>query len=91
MISTNILSVFILHHHQNGIFNNNLRLIQEIMHTIDPAFEKYKKVCDNLPNISILTNSTMPGKVQMMFGHASIGNKSLGESVVAFYLAVSLN
>ena len=77
MISTNALSVFIFHHHQNGICNKNLRSIQEIMRTSEPAFEKYKKVCDNFPNLAILTKSATPGKVQLPLAHASVGNKSL--------------
>ena len=91
MISTNILSVFILHHHQNRICNKNLCLIQEIMCTSKSAFHKYKKVCDYSPNIAILTNIATPGEVQLMFVHASVENKSLRGSVAAFALAGSLD
>ena len=91
MISTNALSVFIFHHHQNGICNNNLRSIQEIMRTSKPDFNKYKKVCDYFPNLAIITKRAMPGKVQLTTTHTSVGNKSLGESVASFALAGSLN
>ena len=77
MIFTNASYVFILHHHQNGICNRNLRLIQEIMHMSNPSLEKYKKVFGNFPNLAILTKSATPGEVQLIFAHASIGNKLL--------------
>ena len=50
------------------------------------AFKKYKKVCNNLPNLAILSKSATPGEVQLMFVHASVGNKSLREYVAAFSL-----
>ena len=37
MISTNDLSVFILHHHISGLGNKYLRSFQEIMHASEPA------------------------------------------------------
>ena len=91
MISTNTLSVFILHHDQNRICNKNICLVQYIMRTSERAFEKYKKVCNNFPNLDILTKSATPGEVQMMFSHASVGNIYLRESVAAFALAGSLD
>ena len=53
----------------------------------EPAAEKYKRVCDNFPNLVILTKNATPGKVQLTFGHVTIGNKSLGGYVVALDLA----
>ena len=91
MISTNALSVFILHHHPNGLRNKNLRSIQDGMRASEPAAEKYKRVCEDSPNIAILTKSATPGEIQLTFGHAAVGNKSLGEFVVAFSLAVDLS
>ena len=91
MISTNTLSVFILHRHQNGICNKNLQSIKEIMRTSDQALEKYKKVCNYFPNLAKLTKSAMAGVVQLTFTYASVGNKSLWESVAAFTLAGSLD
>ena len=91
MIYTNELSIFILNHHHIRICNINLRSIQEIMRTSKPTFEKYKKVCDNFTNLAILTKSSTPGKVQLTFIHASVGNKSLGESVAVFTLEGSLD
>ena len=89
MTSTSTLSVFIFHHHQNGICNKNFRSIQDIMHTSEPDFEKYKKVCDVLPNLTILTKSATSGEVQQTFSHTYVGNKRLGESVAEFTMAVS--
>ena len=57
----------------------------------DPANDNYKKVCNYFPNLPILTKSDTPGQVQLAFTHASIGNKSLGESVTVFALTVSLD
>ena len=90
MLSTNVSSVFILYHRQNGICDKNIRSIQEIMRASEPVFEKYKNICNDLPNLAILTKSDRPGEVQLTSAHASVGNKSLGESIVAFALTVSL-
>ena len=49
--------------------------------------EKYKKVCEDFLNLAILTKSATPGKFRLTFGHATVGNKSLGGSVVDFVLA----
>ena len=91
MLSTNYSSVFIIHNHQNRICNKNLRLIQDIMHASEPAAKKYKKVCDDFPNIEILTKSATPGQVQLTFAHATVGNNPLGESVVEFALVGNLD
>ena len=40
-----------------------------------------------MTNLAILTKSATPDKIQLTFGNAAIGNKSLGGSVVAFALA----
>ena len=60
------------------------------MHVVRPSAKNYKKVCEDLPDLAMLTKSTTPGKVQLMFGQATIGNKSLGEPIVAFALAGDL-
>ena len=91
MISTNALSVFILHHHLNRLRNKNLRSIHDVMRASEPATEKYKRVCEYFPHIAILTKRTTPGKIQLMFGHAAVGNKSLGGSVVDFSLSGNLS
>ena len=39
----------------------------------------------------ILTKSATPGKIQLTLRHTAVGNKSLGESVVVFSLAVDLS
>ena len=54
---------------------------------IDPDSDKLKYVCKDLRNISILTKSATPSDVQLRFVHASVGNKSLRESVAVFSLA----
>ena len=61
------------------------------MRTSEPVFEKYKKVCDNLPNIVVLTKSATPGKVQLTFAHVPVGKKFLWESVAAFALEVLID
>ena len=91
MISTNALSVFLLHHHLNGLGNENLRLVQEVMRASKPAADKFKNVCEDFPNLAILTKSSTPGEIQLTFGHEAVGNKLLGDSVVAFALAGNLS
>ena len=91
MLSTNALSVFILHHHQNGLCNKNLCSIQYILGAIEPAAKKEKEVFEDFPNLAILTKSTTLDKFQLTFGHATVGNNSLGESVFDFFLAENLD
>ena len=91
MISTSALSVFLLHHHLNGLGKKNLHSIQYVMRASEPAVEKFKRVCEDFPNLAILTKSSTPGEIQLMFGHTAVGNNSLGESVVAFALAGDLS
>ena len=87
MISTNALSVFILHHHLNGLGNKNLRSIKDFIRARETAAKKYKRVCKDFPNLAILTESATPGKVQLTFGHAAVGNNSLWGYAVSFILA----
>ena len=61
MLSTNAFFVLILHHHQNVIYNNNLCSIQDIMRASEPASKKYKKGCDDFPNLAIIIKSAIPG------------------------------
>ena len=82
--------MFILHHHLNGPGNKNLRFIQDVVRARDPAAEKYKKVCEDFPNLAIFTKSATPGKIQLTSGHAAVGKKPLGVSVVALALAGDL-
>ena len=90
MISTNGFSVFLLHNHLNRLGNENLRLVQEVMRASEPARDKYKNVYKDFPNLGILTKSSTPGEIQLTFGHAAVGKKSLGESVEDFALAGDL-
>ena len=91
MISTNDLSMFLLHHHLNGLRNENRRSVQEVMRASEPAAEKFKNICEDFPDLAILAKSSTPGEIQLMFGHAAVGNKSLRESVMAFALAGDLS
>ena len=91
MISTNALSMFLLHHNLNGLGNENLRLVQEVVCASEPAADKFKNVCENFPNLAILTKSSTPGDIQLTFGHAAVGNKSLGEFIVVFSLVGNLS
>ena len=90
MISSHALSAFLLHHHLNGLRNANLRSVQEAIRASEPATEKYKNVCEDFPNLGILTKSSMPGEVQLTFVHVTVGNKSLGESIQDFALSGDL-
>ena len=57
----------------------------------NPGAEKYKRVCEDFPNVSILTYSATSIVIQLTFGHAAGGNKSLWESVVALLLVGDLS
>ena len=57
MISTKALSVFILHYHLNRLGKKNCRSIQKTMRASDLAAKKYKKVCEDFSNLTILTKS----------------------------------
>ena len=89
-LSSQALYVFLLHHPLNGLGNGNLCSLQEVMHASDPAMEKYKNVCEDFPNLEILTKSSTPGEIQLTFRHATVGNNSLGESVQDFALVGDL-
>ena len=90
MISSNALSVFLLHHPLNRLENENLRSVLEVMCASEPAADKYKNVYEGFLNLRILIKSSTPREIQLVFGHVAVGNKSLGESVVAFALAGDL-
>ena len=81
MISSHALSSFLLDHHLNGLGNANLRYVQEAIRASVPATDKFKNICDDFPNLAILTKSSTLGEVQFTFGHSMVGNKSLGESI----------
>ena len=83
--------MFLLSQHLNGLGNKSLLSIQDVMRASEPAAEKYKRVCEDFSNLAILTKGATPGKIQLMFGHAAVGNKSLGGFVVAFALAGDLS
>ena len=87
MISTNVLSVFLLHHHLNRPGNKNICSVQEVMRASQLEAEKLWNFCKDFPNVAILTKSSPPGEIQLTFSQAAVGNKSLGESIVAFALA----
>ena len=55
MISSNALSVFLLHYPLNILQNKNLCSVQEVICASEPAADKYKNVCEDFPNLGILT------------------------------------
>ena len=60
------------------------------MRSDKPVCSKFKGACTNFPNMAVLTNSATPGDVKVMYGHVSVGNKSLGKTVTPFALTGSL-
>ena len=56
------------------------------MRTSNPDSEKFKHVCKDSPNLTILTKSATSGELQLVFTHVSIGNKSHGKYITAFAL-----
>ena len=90
MISSHTLSAFLLDRPLNGLGNANLRSVQEAMRASVPATEKFKNVCEDFPKPAILTKSSTPGEVQLTFGHLTVRNKFLGESLQDFALAGDL-
>ena len=73
MISSNALSLFLLDHNQNGFCNRNIRSIQYMMRSDEPAGAKFKHVCVDFPNLALLTKSIKMGDIQVTFGNASVG------------------
>ena len=90
MISTNALSLFLLKHDQNGVFNRNLLSIQDLMRSDESAGTKFKRVCTDSLHLTLLTKTATPGEMQVTFGYTSVGNNSLEETVTAFALVGSL-
>ena len=87
MIFTNTLSILLLENDHNGVYNRNLHSIQELMRLDKSTSAKFKHVYAYFPNLAILTNSNIPGEIQVNFGHTYVDNKPLGETVTAFPLA----
>ena len=52
--------------------------------------EKFKDICTDFLNLAIMTKSSTPGEIQLTFGHSTVGNKSLGETLQAFALTGDL-
>ena len=50
----------------------------------------FKRVCEDIPNLAILTKSATPGEIQVFFGHDSVGKNPLEETVTDFTLAISI-
>ena len=84
MTSSNALSIYLLQHDQNNICEQNHRLIQESMRLDKPYGSKFKRACTYFPNLVVLTKSATPGDIQVKYAYASIGNKSLAETVADF-------
>ena len=49
------------------------------------AGANFKSVCAYFPNLAILAKSAIPKKIQVTFGHAHVGNNSLGETVTTLW------
>ena len=54
------------------------------------AAKKYKRVYEYFPNLAILTKSAILVEIQVIYGHASVGDKPLGETVTNFTILVLL-
>ena len=52
----------------------------------NPYVTKFKRLCADFSHLTIITKSATPGEIQVTYGHASIGSKSLRETVTAFAL-----
>ena len=63
MIYTNDLSIYILQHKQNNIFEQNLRSIQDSIRSDKLTGSKSKRVGTDFPNLAVLTKSTTPGDI----------------------------
>ena len=74
---TNNLPLFIHKQNQNGVCVRNICLIQESMHSAKPSVSKFKRVCADSPNLTLITKSATPGEVQVIYMHASIGTSPL--------------
>ena len=61
MISSHNLSAFLLDHPLNGLGNSNLWSMQEVIRASKPATEKFKDICNEFPNLAILTKISTPG------------------------------
>ena len=90
MISSHALSAFLPDHTLNGLGNANLWSVQEAIQASVLATEKFKDICNNFPNLAILMKISTLGGVQLTFGHSTVRNKSLRESLQAFALAGNL-
>ena len=84
------LSIYLLHHNQKDLFNQNIWSIQDAMRSDNPAGSKLKRVCTDLPNMVVLNMIATPGDIQVTYAHASVRNKSLGKAVTDSSLAGSL-
>ena len=90
MISSHALSAFLPYHPLNGLGNSNLRSVQEVIWASKPGTEKFKDICNDFPNLAILTKISTPGEVQITFSNSIVRTKSLGETLQAFVLAGDL-
>ena len=60
------------------------------MRSEKPAGSKFKRICKDFPNMSVITKSATHGKNKLMYLHASVGKNFLAEKVTAFALEGSL-
>ena len=90
MISSNDLCVYLIQHNQNKICDQNLRSIQDVMRSEETSGRKFKPVCTDFPNMTVLAKSATYGDIQVKYVHAFVGNKYLGKTITAFALVGSL-
>ena len=79
MIDSKTLSLFLLKNEWSRVCNHNISFIQKSMHSNNPSRIKFRFICKDLPNLTILTKITASGEVQLKFYQTAIINKSSGE------------
>ena len=79
VISSNALSLSLLYHDMNKVLNHNIRLIQYLMRSDEPAGTNFKRVRIDFTNLALITKSAKPGDIQVNFDHASAGNPPPGK------------
>ena len=63
MISTNVISLFLLVHDHNVVFNRNLHSIQDLMRSYKLEGTKFKHICADFPNLVLLNKNANLGEM----------------------------
>ena len=61
-------------------------MIQDLIPLDKPDGTNFKLVCTDFPNTALITKSGTAVEIQANFGHASVGNTFLGETITTFVL-----